>query len=59
LGKPARASILDFRETISRNEESRFHSMPDLPVGLIVIGLLVEIALVGGMLIWYHSRRKK
>lgn len=33
--------------------------MPDLPVGLIVIGLLVEIALVGGMLIWYHSRRKK
>jgi hypothetical protein len=33
--------------------------MPDLPVGLIVIGLLVEVVLVVGVLIWYQSLRKK
>jgi hypothetical protein len=33
--------------------------MPDLPVGLIVIGLLIEIVLVAIMLIWYQSRRNR
>jgi hypothetical protein len=33
--------------------------MPDLPVGLIVIGLLVEVVLGVGVLIWYRSLRKK
>jgi hypothetical protein len=33
--------------------------MPDLPVGLIVIGLLVEVVLVVGVLIWHRSLRKK
>jgi len=33
--------------------------MPDLPAGLIVIGLIVEIALVVGVLMWYRSLRKK
>jgi hypothetical protein len=33
--------------------------MSDLPVGLIVVGLIVEVVLVVGMLIWYRSLRKK
>jgi hypothetical protein len=33
--------------------------MPDLPAGLIVIGLLIEIVLVAVLLIWYQSSRKK
>jgi|GEM_PF-5411895 hypothetical protein len=33
--------------------------MPDLPAGLIIIGLLIEAVLVGGVLIWYRSLRKK
>ena len=33
--------------------------MPDLPVGLIVIGVIVEVVLVVGVLIWYRSSRKK
>jgi hypothetical protein len=33
--------------------------MPDLPVGLIIVGLLVEVVLVVGVLLWYQSSRKK
>jgi hypothetical protein len=33
--------------------------MPDLPVGLIVIGVIIEVVLVVGMLIWYRSSRKQ
>jgi hypothetical protein len=33
--------------------------MPDLPVGLLIIGLFIEIVLVAAVLIWYQSRRKK
>jgi hypothetical protein len=33
--------------------------IPDLSVGLIVVGLLVEVVLVTGVLIWYRSLRKK
>jgi len=33
--------------------------MPDLPVGSIVIGLIVEVVLVIGVLLWYRSLRKK
>ena len=36
-----------------------FTFMPDLPVGLIVIGLPVEVVLIVGVLIWYRSLRKK
>jgi len=31
----------------------------DLPVRLLVIGVIVEVALVSGVLIWYRSSRKK
>jgi hypothetical protein len=33
--------------------------MPDLPVGLIVIGLMIEVVLAVGMLLWYRSLGKK
>jgi hypothetical protein len=33
--------------------------MPDLPGGLIVIGLIVEVVLVVGVLLWYRSSHKK
>jgi hypothetical protein len=33
--------------------------MPDLPVGLIVIGVIIEVVLVVGVLLWYRSSRKK
>jgi len=33
--------------------------MLDLPVGLIVIGVMVEVVLVGSMLIWHRASRKK
>jgi hypothetical protein len=33
--------------------------MPDLPVGLIVTGLIIEIVLVIGLLLWYRSSHKK
>jgi hypothetical protein len=33
--------------------------MLDLPAGLMVIGVIIEVALVAGVLIWYRSSRKK
>ncbi len=33
--------------------------MFDLPAGLLVVGLLIEIVLVGSVLVWYRSRRKR
>jgi hypothetical protein len=33
--------------------------MSDLPVGLMVVGVIIEVVLVAGVLIWYRSSRKK
>jgi hypothetical protein len=33
--------------------------MSDLPVGMIVFGVIVEVVFVGGLLIWSRSLRKK
>jgi len=33
--------------------------MSDLPVGLLVTGVIIEVVLVIGVSLWYRSSRKK